>query len=229
MSLLSKYASPEKAKELAKFFQVRVGGYGEGDTILGVSVPDIRLVAHENKHLKLSEIENLMTSKIHEERLLALWILVYQFAKADVDGQKLILDFYLGHTEYINNWDLVDSSAHKILGAWLVEHEEDLELLQKLASSRNMWEQRIAIIATFPFIKQNKFAPSFDLIEILLDHPHDLMHKAVGWTLREIWKKNPEIVENFIQKNYRQIPRTTLRYAIERMEETKRKSFLAGW
>jgi 3-methyladenine DNA glycosylase AlkD len=225
---LTLYTNPEKAILLAKFFQTHPGGYGEGDKFLGVSVPDIRKVAKQNTHLSLKEIEPLIESKFHEERLLALLILTYQFPKASFEKQKQIVNFYLKNTDKINNWDLVDSSAHKILGEWLLKEEnrDKLKILDELSKSKNMWEQRISIISTFAFINKYKFEPSLKLAKGFLSHKHDLMHKAVGWVLREIWKKDADLVEEFLKENYNEIPRTSLRYAIERMDEVKRKKFL---
>jgi len=227
-SLLSEFANPQKAVNLARFFKTGVGEYGEGDQFLGVTVPQTRAVAKQNLHLHLSEIELLLHSKWHEERLLALHILTYQFPKATPIHQKKLFDFYLAQTKYINNWDLVDTSAHKIVGAYLLKNMNQIDILDSLAHSKNMWQQRIAIIATFAFIAQNNVEPSLHLAEILISHPHDLMHKAVGWVLREVWKKTPSKAEEFLIQHYQGISRTTLRYAIERMDEQKRKQFLNG-
>jgi len=241
-SILSEYINLEKAFFFQKFFKTKPGQYGYGDKFLGVTVPKIRLVAKLNKGMNLEEIESLLHSPWHEERLLALLILTYKFESLESKtknetknkiqnqncSQKEILDFYLQNTKWVNNWDLVDSSAHKIVGNWLVKNPQDIDLLKKLANSKNMWEQRISVIATFSFIKKGDIETSLRQCKILISHQHDLMHKAVGWVLRDCWKKDPEKIEDFLIQNYKFISRTTLRYAIEKMPEKQRKQFLKG-
>lgn len=224
---LKKLANPKKAIGVARFFKTGKGEYGEGDMFLGITVPQIRIVAKQCKDLSLKEMEKLLQSKIHEERLLALIILVNQFKKADEDKQKQIFDLYLSNTKYINNWDLVDVSAEYIVGGYLIDRSKTI--LKTLAQSKLLWERRIAIIATFQFIKQKQHEHTFIIAKILLRDDHDLIHKAVGWMLREVGKRISETIEEtFLQQHYQQMPRTMLRYAIERFEEKKRKKYLNG-
>ncbi|HPH98978.1 MAG TPA: DNA alkylation repair protein [Chitinophagaceae bacterium] len=224
---LKKLANPTKAVGVARFFKTGKGEYGEGDVFLGIAVPQIRIVAKQCKDLSLKEIEKLLQSKIHEERLLGLIILVNQFKKADEDKQKQIFDLYLSNTKYINNWDLVDCSAEYIIGGYLVNRSKTI--LKKLAQSTSIWKKRIAIMATFQFIKQKQHEHTFIIAKILLKDDHDLIHKAVGWMLREVGKRISEAIEEtFLQQHYQQMPRTMLRYAIERFEEKKRKKYLNG-
>ncbi len=224
---LKKLANPKKAIGVARFFKTGKGEYGEGDIFLGITVPQIRIVAKQCKDLSLKEIEKLLQSTIHEERLLALIILVNQFKKADEDKQKQIFDLYLSNTKYINNWDLVDVSAEYIIGGYLINRSKTI--LKKLALSTSIWERRIAIIATFQFIKQKQHEHTFIIAKILLKDDHNLIHKAVGWMLREVGKRISEAIEEtFLQQHYQQMPRTMLRYAIERFEEKKRKKYLNG-
>ena len=224
---LKKLANPKKAIGVARFFKTGKGEYGEGDMFLGITVPQIRIVAKQCKDLSLKEMEKLLQSKIHEERLLALIILVNQFKKADEDKQKQIFDLYLSNTKYINNWDLVDVSAEYIVGGYLIDRSKTI--LKTLAQSKLLWERRIAIIATFQFIKQKQHEHTFIIAKILLRDDHDLIHKAVGWMLREVGKRISEAIEEtFLQQHYQQMPRTMLRYAIERFEEKKRKKYLNG-
>jgi len=224
---LKKLANPTKAVGVARFFKTGKGEYGEGDVFLGIAVPQIRIVAKQCKDLSLKEIEKLLQSKIHEERLLGLIILVNQFKKADEDKQKQIFDLYLSNTKYINNWDLVDCSAEYIIGGYLVNRSKTI--LKKLAQSTSIWKKRIAIMATFQFIKQKQHEHTFIIAKILLKDDRDLIHKAVGWMLREVGKRISEAIEEtFLQQHYQQMPRTMLRYAIERFEEKKRKKYLNG-
>lgn len=224
---LKKLANPQKAVAVARFFKTGKGEYGEGDVFLGITVPQIRIIAKQCKDLSLKEIEKLLQSKIHEERLLALITLVNQFKKANEDKQKQIFDLYLGNTKYINNWDLVDSSAEYIVGGYLMNRSKNI--LKPLAQSNLLWERRIAIIATFHFIKQKQHEHTFTIAKILVKDEHDLIHKAVGWMLREVGKRISEAIEEtFLQQHYQQMPRTMLRYAIERFDEKKRKKYLNG-
>ena len=224
---LKKLANLKKAIGVARFFKTGKGEYGEGDIFLGITVPQIRIVAKQCKDLSLKEIQKLLQSTIHEERLLALIILVNQFKKADEDKQKQIFDLYLSNTKYINNWDLVDVSAEYIIGGYLINRSKTI--LKKLALSTSIWERRITIIATFQFIKQKQHEHTFIIAKILLKDDHNLIHKAVGWMLREVGKRISEAIEEtFLQQHYQQMPRTMLRYAIERFEEKKRKKYLNG-
>lgn len=224
---LQKLANPTKAKTALWFFKTGQGEYGEGDKFLGVSVPNQRTIAIKYKDLAITSLQSLLSSKIHEYRLTALFILVSQYNQAKKDGQKKkeIVDFYLKNTPNINNWDLVDSSAHYILGGYLLD-EPDRKILYKLAKSTNLWEKRIAIISTLAFIRANQFDDTLRIAEVLLNDKHDLIHKAVGWMLREVGNRNLKVAEEFLQRYYRQMPRTMLRYAIEKFSENKRLSYL---
>ncbi|MFH1290342.1 MAG: DNA alkylation repair protein [Nanoarchaeota archaeon] len=216
-------ASPEKARILQNFFKTGKGQYGEGDIFLGVKVPESRAVAKKYKDLSFEEIKQLLESKIHEERLTALLLLVYLYQKSP---DKRLVEFYLANTKHINNWDLVDLTADKILGHYLEDKSRDI--LYKLALSELLWERRISIISTFYFIRDNDFKDSLALAEILLHDKHDLMHKAVGWVLREIGKKDLNVLKDFLKKHYKTMPRTTLRYSIEKFPEDVRKKYLKG-
>lgn len=223
---LRKLADKEIAEHSRRFFKTGKGQYGEGDVFLGIRVPVLRQTAKKYLSAPLSVCQGLLKSKYHEERLFALILLVLAYKKADPDGQKLIYDFYLGNTRYVNNWDLVDLSAHYIVGAYL--RDQDKKPLYRLAVSENLWERRIAIISTLDFIRHNEFSDALAISEILLSDTHDLIHKAVGWMLREIGKRDLAAEEGFLKKHYQKMPRTMLRYAIEKFEEEKRKSYLMG-
>jgi len=219
-------ADPQKAKLLQGYFKTGKGEYGEGDIFLGIMVPVSRQVAKKYKDLNFSGITRLLQSKFHEERLIALLILVHNFNLKDEKSKKEIYEFYLNDTKHINNWDLVDLSSHEIVGQYLLDKNADV--LIKLAKSENIWERRIAVISTFEFIRNNRFYESLMLAKILLQDEHDLMHKAVGWMLREIGKKDLETEVEFLDKHCRKMPRTMLRYAIERFPEKLRMSYLKG-
>lgn len=225
---LGRHADAKKAGELSRFFQAFPGGYGEGDRFLGVRVPDQRKMAKLfYKSAGLSCIERLLQDPVHEYRLTALFMLVNVFqADRTGDVQKEVVDLYLRNTQYVNNWDLVDSSAHKLLGAYLADKERDI--LYTLAASDSLWEQRIAVIATFDFIRRGDYRDALKLAALLLTHPHDLIHKAVGWMLREVGNRDPDTEIVFLQEHYRQMPRTMLRYAIEKFEPELRMRFLKG-
>lgn len=219
-------ADEDRARNLQRFFKTGPGDYGEGDRFVGIKVPTLRRLAKTFKALPLEKTERLLASKIHEERLLALFILTHHFQQADDEHQKTIVDCYLRNTARINNWDLVDISAGHILGAWLFKRRKTL--LTELAQSRSLWERRIAIIATGYFIAQGEFKPTLKIAKLLLNDEHDLIHKAVGWMLREVGKRDQTIEEAFLRKYYRDMPRTLLRYAIERFPEGKRQAYLQG-
>ncbi len=222
---LKKYVNMEKARFLPTFFKTGKGEYGEGDIFIGVVVPDIRKVAVKfEKNISMSDLQTLLDSKIHEERLLALLILVEKSKKAS--EKKKITEFYFKNTKNINNWDLVDLSAPKIVGAYLFD--KDRSILYKFARSNHLWEKRIAIVATYYFIQRNQLKDTLNISEILLNDKHDLMHKAVGWMLREVGKKDLNAEEQFLKKYYKKMPRTMLRYAIEKFPESKRKAYLSG-
>jgi 3-methyladenine DNA glycosylase AlkD len=217
-------ANPQHATVLARFFKTGPGQYGEGDVFVGVKVPVLRKLAKEFRTLPLPEVENLLHSEIHEDRLVALLILMLQVAKADAKSQKVIYDVYLANTKHINNWDLVDLSAPNIVGEYL--EKKNRKPLYKLARSASLWERRISILATFHFIRQGDFGDTLSIAKLLLGDKEDLIHKAVGWMLREVGKKELAIEEGFLQKHYRVMPRTMLRYAIEKFPERKRRAYL---
>lgn len=214
----------QKAALLQRFFKTGKGEYAEGDIFYGLTVPESRVIAKKFGDLSFEEIQKLLYSKIHEERAIALFILVHQFKKADEKTKKKIFDFYLASTKWINNWDLVDLSSYKIVGEYLVD--KNPAILTKLAKSKNLWERRIAIVSTFAFIRQGKLKESFRLAEMLLHDPHDLMHKAVGWMLREAGKRDRVPLEVFLETHAAHMPRTMLRYAIERFSPGERKYYL---
>ena len=220
---------PEKAEFFPKFFKTGKGEYGEGDVFIGVTVPDQRSVAKEfYSKISLEELSELLSSKIHEHRLTALLMLVYKFEKTkDKIGQKEIIDFYLKHTKYINNWDLVDTSCYKILGRYCFENQ-DSKILEKLSDSKNMWEMRMAIVGTMHHIKKGQFELTKNFALKNLKHPHDLMHKANGWLLREMGKMNEKELLDFLKVHYKEMPRTCLRYAIEKLDEELRQDYLKG-
>jgi 3-methyladenine DNA glycosylase AlkD len=221
---LEQTSNQEYAEKLQGFFKTGKGGYGEGDIFIGVRVPEQRRIAKKYKDLDLDEAIKLLQSKIHEHRLTALFILTHQFSKGDEAAKKEIIEQYLVNLSYVNNWDLVDSSAHKILGEWLIDKPRDI--LYNLAKSSNIWERRISIISTFAYIKRKELNESVSLARILLDDEHDLIHKAVGWVLREVGKKDQAVLQSFLDKHYAEMPRTMLRYAIERLPDEKRKFYL---
>jgi 3-methyladenine DNA glycosylase AlkD len=215
---------PADAAFLQRFFKTGPGQYGEGDVLIGVRVPAIRRVVREFKTLPLIEVERLLHSGIHEERLAALIILVMQAAKADAATRQTIFDLYLANTKFINNWDLVDVSAPQVVGAWLADR--DRRLLYRLARSRWLWDRRISILATFHFIRRGEFDDTLRIAEILLADRHDLIHKAAGWMLREVGKRDAAVLEIFLDHHAAVMPRTMLRYAIERFPAGKRKRYL---
>lgn len=225
---LKSLANPEQAKILQRFFKTNKGEYGEGDIFLGIKVPVQREVAKRYKDLLLKDIQKLINSKIHEERLIGLFILIHKYNKTSADKKKEIFYFYLNNTKRINNWDLVDLSAPNIVGDYLLNNYNKKQLIYNLAKSKNLWEKRISILATFAFIKKERFEDTLAISEILLNDKHDLIHKAVGWMLREIGKRDQKAEEKFLKKHYNNMPRTMLRYAIERFEETKRQKYLKG-
>jgi len=208
----------DKAKGLQRFFKTGKGEYGEGDIFLGITVPLLRQVSNKYLDLSLGDLQILFNSKIHEYRMIALFVLIKK------EDKRAAFDFYLKNTRNINNWDLVDLSAPKIIGDYLLNR--DKSILSKLARSNNLWERRIAVLSTFAFIKNNNFGDSLKIAEILINDEHDLIHKAVGWMLREVGKRDLKTEEEFLEKNYRKMPRTCLRYAIEKFSEEKRRAFL---
>jgi 3-methyladenine DNA glycosylase AlkD len=223
---LQELGSREKATVLQRFFKTGPGEYGEGDVFVGVKVPELRKLAKEYHEITVKGVKQLLRSAIHEERLLALFILVRKYSKGNEAEKKRIYELYLKNTQFINSWDLVDSSAHHIIGAFLVDKSK--EPLYSLAKSMNLWERRISIISTFYFIKHDKYTETLKISEILLTDEQDLIHKAVGWMLREIGKRHMPTEEKFLRKHYKRMPRTMLRYAIEKFPEDKRQRYLKG-
>jgi len=227
-------ANKEIAEHSQRFFKTGKGEYGESDIFLGIRVPVLRKLVNKYRGISLEEVSKLLHSKFHEERLLAVLILVHLFKNRSgtldesgtYDGQKQIYNLYLDNIEFINNWDIVDISAGNIVGAYL--HQKDKALLYRLVKSQNLWERRISIISTFHFIRNYDFDDTLKIAEILLNDKEDLIQKAVGWMLREVGKREIEIEEEFLQEHYMKMPRTMLRYAIEKFPETKRKMYLRG-
>ncbi|OGG15383.1 DNA alkylation repair protein [Candidatus Gottesmanbacteria bacterium RIFCSPHIGHO2_02_FULL_39_11] len=224
---LNSLGSSQKAKASAWFFKTGKGEYGEGDKFIGVTLPEQRGIAKKYFDLPLKDIERLLNSPIHEHRSVALIILVNQYQKSDKKKQKEIFNFYLSHTKRINNWDLVDCSAGYIVGGYLIDKQ--VTILSKLTESKNIWERRISILATFKFIYNGRYKETFLIAEKLLADKHDLIHKAVGWMLRETGKRcGEDIEEEFLKKHYKKMPRTSLRYAIERFSKEKKFQYLKG-
>ncbi len=223
---LQQLGNPAQARVLQRFFKTGKGEYGEGDVFRGIKIPVLRKLAKKYQDMTCAEVEKLLTSKFHEDRMLALLLLMGNYSKADDAGKKQIYTMYLRNTRFINNWDLVDVTAHHIVGHYLMDKSR--EPLYRLARSKILWERRIAIIATFHYIRQNKFDDTLKIAGMLIDDPHDLMHKAVGWMLREVGKRDLQSEEQFLKTHYRQMPRTMLRYAIERFPEAKRRAYLEG-
>jgi len=236
---LREFANPEKAKLLQGFFKTGTGQYGEGDVFLGVMVPQQRAVVKRFwKEASLDDVGGLFGSKFHEERLVGVLILVEKFASLGngkyagaaignrEKGRRGIYDFYMSNLYGVNNWDLVDLSAHKIVGAYLLDKPRDV--LYELVKSDNLWERRISVLATFAFIRAGEFDDVLRIAELLLGDSHDLIHKAVGWMLREVGKRDQDVEERFLKRFYKKMPRTMLRYAIERFEEGLRLGYLRG-
>jgi 3-methyladenine DNA glycosylase AlkD len=224
---LGKYASKEKAAILSQFFKTGRGEYGEGDIFIGVVVPDIRKVAKKYQDLPLKEATKLLKSAIHEERLLALLIMVLKFQETQTEAQKkTVYKAYLANTKHINNWDLVDLSSHEIVGSFLLNKPK--KELYDLSKSKSLWERRISIVSTHRFIRNGQFKDTLKIARILLKDSHDLIHKAVGWMLREVGKRDLDTLENFLKDHYKSMPRTMLRYSIEKFPENKRLAYLNG-
>ncbi len=226
---LTSLAVHEKAAFFPKFFKTGKGEYGEGDLFLGVKVPDQRLVAKEYyEKISLEELSLLLSSGYHEHRLTALFMLIFKFEKTkDKTVQESIVAFYLNHLQYINNWDLVDSSCYKLLGRYCFENQRK-DLLRNLSGSEPMWHKRIAVVGTMHYVKKGTFELTKEFVTQNLKHPHDLMHKANGWLLREMGQKNPEELIDYLNRSYREMPRTCLRYAIEKLDEDLRQDYMKG-
>ena len=224
---LHSLGSPEKAAFLSRFFKTGKGQYGEGDLFLGVTMPEIRTVVGQYSHLSPKEWQLLLHNPYHEIRMTSLIGLMkcFQKAKKFPEIQRQIFEFYLANLDYINNWDLVDVTCRNIVGAYLFKRDRDI--LYELAQHPHLWAQRVAIVSTWYFIKNNQFSDTLKIAELLLTHSHDLIHKAVGWMLREVGKRDDLVLEEFLDTYTLQMPRTTLRYAIERFPESKRKYYLS--
>lgn len=222
---LKRKSDPVKAAFFPRFFKSGKGEYGEGDVFMGVTVPLMREVAKEFRDAPLETIEDMLADPVHEMRLTALHILVLRFKKSDADGKKAIADFYLRHLDGVNNWDLVDSSAPQILGAWLLL-KKDRSVLYRLARSGKLWRERVAMVATQELIRHDEFEDAIRIATILLHHRHDLIHKAVGWMLREVGKKDEKVLRAFLTEHAAVMPRTALRYAIERMDPVDRAAYM---
>ena len=223
---LRRYSDKKKAKISLRFFKTGPGEYAQGDIFLGITVTMLRILSKRYQSLAFNETLQLLKSRIHEERLLSLLILILKYRKVDLSEKRKIYKAYLDHSKYVNNWDLVDVSAKHIIGAFL--KDKDRTPLYKLARSDSLWERRIAILSTFHFIENNDLKDTLKIAEILISDPHDLIHKAVGWMLREVGKRDRDFEERFLKKYYTAMPRTMLRYAIERFPESKRQAYLKG-
>ena len=221
---LNKLADPLQAKILQSFFKTGKGEYGEGDIFIGIKMPILRKLVKKIYLTDCSEIIDLLHSKIHEERMTALLILVTKYAKGDQLIKSDIFNIFIDNTKWINNWDLVDVNVPKVIGTHLLN--TDKSILYKFAGSNSLWERRISIVSTFTFIRNNQFLDTLHIAEILLNDKHDLIHKATGWMLREVGKRQQNLLEEFLNKNYTAMPRTMLRYAIEKFPEPLRLSYL---
>jgi len=221
---LKQAADPKRATVLQRFFKTGKGEYAEGDIFLGIKAADHRRLSRKYTGLSLAEVQKSLRSKIHDERSVAIFIMVLKFQKASDQEKKEMFDLYLKNTDHINNWDLVDLSAPTIVGGYLADKPRGI--LYKLAKSENLWERRISVLATYAFIRDNEFKDIFKIAEILLNDEHDLIHKAVGWMLREVGKRDLKTEEKFLKKYRKKMPRTMLRYAIEKFPEAKRQYYL---
>ncbi len=223
---LENLGDPSVAAHSQRFFKTGPGEYGEGDLFRGIRVPVLRKTAKAYRRMSLANTITLLHSSYHEDRLTALFILVLKYPQGSASEKQNIFDAYLAHTLFINNWDLVDASADKIVGAHLID--KDRSVLYRLAAAPLIWERRIAIMATYHFIRQGEFSDTLKLAEAMLDDDEDLIHKAVGWMLREIGKRDLNLEERFLTSHYRKMPRTMLRYAIEKFPEERRQAYLKG-
>ena len=225
---LKKCIKKDKAEIFPKFFKTGKGEYGEGDIFWGISVPDVRSIAKRYyKNISLDEVKNLVHDSVHEVRLLGYIILTYQFEKADLENKECIVNFYLENIEGVNNWDLVDLSSYNILGEYLLINPQMKGVLYKYADSNNLWKQRISLVSTYSFIRKNQFEDTLKISSILLNHKHDLIHKAIGWMLREVGKRDINVLREYLNTNIKDMPRTTLRYAIERMDIEEKKRYMS--
>lgn len=225
---LKKYANKGKEEIFIRFFKTGKGEYGEGDMFWGITVPNIRDVAKRYyKDISLEEVQRLIESEIHEIRLTGDIILTYKYEKGDIEEKERVYTFYINNLKGCNNWDIVDLSCSKIIGNYLLQNRNKRDILYTFAKSNNLWKQRISIVSTYSFIKQNDFKDTLKISKILLNHKHDLIHKAVGWMLREVGKRDIDVLRGFLNENIKGMPRTTLRYAIERMEKRERDIYLS--
>ncbi|GIL16402.1 MAG: DNA alkylation repair protein [Oligoflexia bacterium] len=222
---LRKFASREKSQILQRFFKTGSGQYGAGDIFIGVKVPETRLTSKKHKDLSFKEISHLLKSGVHEDRLMGLLILVDQYKRADQLKRKKIFQFYLKYKSRMNNWDLVDTSAPQIVGEWLFE-TDDPRLLYKLVKSKNLWDRRIAVLATFAFLRKGRHQETIELSLLLLEDKEDLMHKATGWMLREVGKRDLKSLVKFLNQNAHVMPRTMLRYSIEKLSPGLKKRYM---
>jgi 3-methyladenine DNA glycosylase AlkD len=222
---IKKYRNEKKGAVLCRFFKTGKGQYGEGDVFWGLDVPTSRKIALRYIHIPRKELLKLLQNKVHEVRLVALFILVAQYKAADIKEKENIVKFYLDNTKYVNNWDLVDTTAHQILGDFLID-KTDRKILLTLSHSKDLWEQRISIIATFVFIRRGELDWTYKIVDTLDKHPHDLIHKACGWMLREAGKKDEKRLKEYLDKKAALLPRTMLRYAIEKFAEKERLEYL---
>lgn len=225
---LRKYANKKRAEASARFFKTGKGEYGEGDVFIGVAMPDIRAVAKAHRDASMQTVKTLLRSEIHEERMLALLIWTYQYEKVDSNTREQIYQTYLKNRKYVNNWDLIDVTVPRTIGRHIVDGHVDQAVLDTLAHSKSLWDRRIAILATAAFIQRDTFTPTLRIARVLLKDEHDLIHKAVGWMLREVGKRDRTVLERFLRDHYDELHRTTLRYAIERFPEKLRKKYLSG-
>lgn len=226
---LALHASPKRAAVLSRYFKTGPGEYGEGDVFIGLTASQVRAVVRAYRDAPLAVVMTLLKSPVHEERLCALLLLVHHFQRGDVKTRRTIYRFYLANTKYINNWDLVDLSAPNIVGEYLRQTKDSGKILMTLARSKNIWQRRIAVLATFAFIKVGRHVPSFNIARMLLRDEHDLIHKAVGWMLREVGKRiGQETEEEFLQRYYKTMPRTMLRYAMEQFPRKLYRAYLQG-
>jgi len=223
---LAAASDPERARNLAWFFKTGKGQYGEGDEFCGITVPVQRKIARRYRHLRLTDVKKLLKSRVHEHRFTGLEILVFQYEAGDARARQKIFDFYLENTQRINNWDLVDTSAPYVVGQHLLSRPR--RILYRLAKSPDLWERRIAMVSTMAFIAQNDLEDTFAVAALLLNDKHDLIHKAIGWMLREAGKRSQIALLAFLKRNYARMPRTALRYSIERLPEARRKRALKG-
>ncbi len=237
ITALKEISDPEKAEKNKKYFQCYPGGYGEGDQFLGITAPVLRKIARLHRNIADNDLRDCIQSQYHEVRLTGIFLLVERYQKSDgknsASPPEKWVNMYLENKEYVNNWDLVDSSAAQILGDYLWKKvasgkKESLDILMQLSRSPSLWDNRIAMIATQEFIRHGDFVTTLELADVFLDHPHDLMHKATGWMLREIGNRDKKTLEKYITKTYKKMPRTMLRYAIEKFPEAERKAYLSG-